>query len=60
MGILGDRVGVGAGIEGLSLEGEFETDSDGTQSGFLPIVNSEEISTKELAAEKDLINLKNF
>lgn len=58
MGILGDPVG--ARIEGWSIEGEIENDSDGTQTGFLPIVNSEEVPTKELGAEKDSINLKNF
>lgn len=51
---------MGARIEGLSIEGEIENDSDGTQTGFLPIVNSEEVPTKELGAEKDSINLKNF
>ncbi|KAJ1396633.1 hypothetical protein SESBI_32387 [Sesbania bispinosa] len=58
VGILGDPLG--ARIEGLSIEGEIENDSDGTQMGFLPILSSEEISTKELGAEKDSINLKNF
>ncbi|KAK7268643.1 hypothetical protein RIF29_21347 [Crotalaria pallida] len=55
--VIGDP---GARIEGLSLEGEIENDSDGTQTGFLPIANSEDTSTKELGAEKDSINLKNF
>ncbi|XP_029128510.1 uncharacterized protein LOC109804989 [Cajanus cajan] len=58
VGIIGDPIG--ARIEGLSLEGEIENDSDGTQMGFLPIVSSEEISTKEFGAEKDSINQKNF
>ncbi|CAL0316781.1 unnamed protein product [Lupinus luteus] len=58
VGILGDPIG--ARIEGLSLEGEIENDSDGTQTGFLPLVNSEDTSTKELEAEKVSINLKNF
>ena len=51
---------IGARIEGLSLDGEMESDSDGTQAGVLPIMGLEEISTKELGAEKYLINLKNF
>lgn len=49
MGILGDPLG--ARIEGLSFDGEIESDSDGTQAGFLPIMTSQEISTKELGAE---------
>ncbi|XP_027364629.1 uncharacterized protein LOC113871728 [Abrus precatorius] len=48
-GFIGDPIG--ARIQGLSIEGEFESDSDGTQMGFLPIVSSEDISTKEFAAE---------
>jgi len=51
---------IGARIEGLSLDGEMESDSDGTQAGVLPIMGLEETSTKELGAEKYLINLKNF
>lgn len=48
-------------IEGLSLDGEFEGDNDGTQAGFLPTISSEEeITTQELRAEKDWMNLKNF
>ncbi|XP_061337515.1 uncharacterized protein LOC133284505 [Gastrolobium bilobum] len=59
VGIIGDPMA--ARIEGLSIEGEIENDSDGTQAGFLPIVVSpEDISTKELGAEKDSITLKNF
>ncbi|AES61899.1 transmembrane protein, putative [Medicago truncatula] len=58
VGMLGDPIG--ARIEGLSLDGEMESDSDGTQAGVLPIMGLEEISTKELGAEKYLINLKNF
>ncbi|TKY51785.1 hypothetical protein E2542_SST23304 [Spatholobus suberectus] len=58
VGIIGDPIG--ARIEGLSLEGEIENDSDGTQTGFLPIVSSEEISTKEFGAKKDSTNPKNF
>ncbi|XP_058777446.1 uncharacterized protein LOC131651769 [Vicia villosa] len=58
--ILGDPVGSRL-IEGLSLDGEFESDSDGTQAGLLPIISSEEeISTQEVGAEKDFMNLKNF
>ncbi|QCE07760.1 uncharacterized protein LOC114189469 [Vigna unguiculata] len=56
-GTIGDPVG--ARIEGLSLEGEIESDSDGTQMGFLPIVSAEEISTKDFGAGKDLLNGKN-
>lgn len=60
MRILGDPVGSRL-IEGLSLDGEFESDSDGTQAGLLPIISSEEeISTQEVGAEKDFMNLKNF
>ncbi|KAG4910896.1 hypothetical protein JHK87_057012 [Glycine soja] len=55
VGIIGDPI-----IEGLSLEGEIENDSDGTQMGFLPIVTSEEISTTEFGAEKDSIIPKNL
>ncbi|KAK2403755.1 hypothetical protein P8452_09664 [Trifolium repens] len=59
VGIIGDPVG--ARIEGLSLDGEIESDSDGTQAaGFLPIISSEELSTKQLGAEENLMNLKNF
>ncbi|KAK7356514.1 hypothetical protein VNO80_15787 [Phaseolus coccineus] len=56
VGIIGDPIG--ARIEGLSLEGEIESDSDGTQMGFLPIVSAEEISTKDFGG-KDLIIPKN-
>ncbi|CAK8572914.1 unnamed protein product [Lathyrus sativus] len=60
VGSLGDSVGSRL-IEGLSLDGEIEGDSDGTQAGFLPIMSSqEEITTQEFRAEKDLMNLKNF
>ena len=41
-----------ARIEGLTLEGEFDTDSDGTQTGILPLMNSEDVSMKELKADK--------
>ncbi|CAJ1976584.1 unnamed protein product [Sphenostylis stenocarpa] len=58
VGIIGDPIG--ARIEGLSLEGEIESDSDGTQVGFLPIVTAEETSTKKFGAEKDSINRKKF
>jgi hypothetical protein len=59
VGIIGDPVG--ARIEGLSLDGEIESDSDGTQAaGFLPIISSEELSTKQLGAEENFMNLKNF
>ncbi|XP_047177495.1 uncharacterized protein LOC124844580 isoform X2 [Vigna umbellata] len=57
-GGIGDPIG--ARIEGLSLEGEIESDSDGTQMGFLPIVSAEEASTKDFGAGKDLINSKNL
>lgn len=58
MGVIGDPMG--ARIEGLSIEGEIENDSDGTQTGFLPIVSSEDISTKVVGTEKVSINQKNF
>ncbi|XP_050890330.1 uncharacterized protein LOC127095724 [Lathyrus oleraceus] len=60
VGNLGDSMGSRL-IEGLNLDGEFEGDSDGTQAGFLPVISSEEeITTQELRAEKDWMNLKNF
>ncbi|KAL1294908.1 hypothetical protein HN51_055754 [Arachis hypogaea] len=58
VGMIGDPIG--RSIEGMSLEGEIENDSDGTQTGFLPIVNPDDISTKDFAADKLSIHLKNF
>ncbi|MED6114806.1 hypothetical protein PIB30_083945 [Stylosanthes scabra] len=46
---LGDAIG--RRIEGMSIEGEIENDSDGTQTGFLPIVNSDDFSAKHFGAE---------
>ncbi|KAK7278568.1 hypothetical protein RJT34_23600 [Clitoria ternatea] len=58
VGFIGDPSG--ARIEGLSIEGEIENDSDGTQMGFLPIVSSEDISTKGFGAKIYSRNLKSF
>ncbi|XP_041018990.1 uncharacterized protein LOC121260951 [Juglans microcarpa x Juglans regia] len=56
VGIRGDSAA--ARIEGLTLEGEFDTDSDGTQTGALPIVDFGDIdSPKQLEGRKGPIKL---
>lgn len=43
---------IGAQIGRLSLDGEIENDSDGTQTGILPTMNSGDIFAEEITAEK--------
>ncbi|KAJ1389065.1 hypothetical protein SESBI_38578 [Sesbania bispinosa] len=43
---------IGAQIEGLNIEGEIENDSDGTQTGILPTMNSGDISAEEHGSRK--------
>ncbi|XP_027364355.1 uncharacterized protein LOC113871458 [Abrus precatorius] len=51
---------INAKIEGLNLEGEIENDSDGTQTGILPTMNSGDASTEQLGATKVSIKPKTF
>ncbi|KAI4351275.1 hypothetical protein L6164_005651 [Bauhinia variegata] len=56
VGIKGDTIS--ASIEGLSLEGEFDNDSDGTQTGVLPILNPGDIPANKFGDDKVSINLR--
>lgn len=43
---------IGAKLQAINIEGEIENDSDGTQTGILPMVNSGDISAEQFEAEK--------
>jgi len=50
LGIKGDPVAV-KGLR-LTLDGEIDNDSDGTQTGFLPLMDSQEDSPNRLHKHK--------
>ncbi|KAK9266516.1 hypothetical protein L1049_020779 [Liquidambar formosana] len=38
---------IAARIEGLTIEGDIDNDSDGTQTGFLPVLDSEDMNQQK-------------
>ncbi|XVE63838.1 hypothetical protein DITRI_Ditri07aG0053100 [Diplodiscus trichospermus] len=52
---------VAARIEGLTIDGDIDNDSDGTQTGFLPIADVGELDTnKQRKGKKPSRKLQNF
>ena len=48
-------------IEGLTIDGDIDNDSDGTQTGFLPIADVKDIdTTKQPRAKKPSRKLQNY